>query len=136
MTTLTPVEAFEAFVPAMERQDIKTFFAMLDDDVVLHFPFMSEGYPKIVTGRVAAEEFLQVIPALFVKFAWINPRIYATDDPELAMMVAKSTATLNTGAPYDNDYVLFLRVRNGKVIEYWEHVDPARVLAAFEAIGV
>lgn len=135
MATLGPVEAFEVFLSAMERLDVETFVSMLDDDVVLKFPYMWEGQPQECRGKPQAVEFLKIIPALFAEFRWVGPRTYATDDPELAMTVTKSRATLTTGDPYDNDYVLLLRVRDGKVIEYWEHFDPARARPAFQAIG-
>jgi ketosteroid isomerase-like protein len=35
----------------------------------------------------------------------------------------------------DRNDVLFLRVRDGTVVEYREHFDPARVQPAFEGIG-
>ena len=135
MTPLSPVEAFAVFLSATERLDIAPFLALLDDDVILRFPYMPGDRPKQCAGRVQAVEFLKIIPALFTHFRWVEPRVYATDDPELAIVVASSSATLTTGDQYDNDYVLFLRVRDGKVVEYREHFDPARAQPAFEAIG-
>ena len=135
MDTLDPVEAFEIFLRAMEGLDVDRFVAMLDENVVLKFPYMWEGQPTECTGLAEAAEFLAIIPALFTEFRWVQPRIYATDDPELAMVITKSDATLTTGQHYDNDYVLLLRVRDGKVVEYWEHFDQDRARAAFRAIG-
>lgn len=135
MAPLGPVEAFAVFLSATERLDIAPFVALLDEDVVLRFPYMGGGRPKECTGRAASAEFLKIISAFFTSLRWVNPTVYATDDPELAIAVATSSATLPTGDHYENDYVLFLRVRDGKVVEYREHFDPARAEAAFQAIG-
>jgi uncharacterized protein len=135
MAPLSPVQVCEVFLAAMERLDADAFTALLDDDVILSFPYMCGDRPKRCVGRAEAEEFLKIIPALFATVRWVESKVYATDDPELAVIVATSAATLTTGDPYDNDYVLLLRVRDGRILEYREHFDPARAEPAFTAIG-
>lgn len=133
--SLTPSEAFETFFSATEASDLDRFFGLLDDDVVMRFPYMLPGYPNEIRGREVCSGFFGSVVALFSGLRWIKPTVYSTNDPELAMATTASSAKLHNGTVYENEYVLLIRVRNGAIVEYCEFFDPNRAVPVFEALG-
>lgn len=133
--SLTASEAFETYFSATEGSDLEKFFALLDDDVVMRFPYMLPGYPNEARGRAECSGFFASVVALFSSFHWVEPTVYSTNDPELAMATTTSSAKMHNGTVYENEYVLLMRVRNGAIVEYCEFFDPNRAVPVFQALG-
>lgn len=133
--SLTPSEAFETFFSATEGSDLDSFFALFDEQVLMRFPYIPSGYPNECQGRTECAAFFGTVATLFSELRWVKRTVYSTSDPELAMAIAASKATLPDGTSYENDYVLLLRVRGGAIVEYCEYFDPNRAAPVFQALG-
>lgn len=132
---MTPAQGLEAFLSAVERLDLEGLYAMFDDSVMMKFPYMIDGYPKELHGRTQCEGFFSSIVGIFSQIRWVKRDVYSTSDPELAMAIAESAMVMSDGGTYANEYVLLLRVRDGKIVEYCEHFDPNRAQPLFRAVA-
>lgn len=120
------------YLAAIARSDVTAATSLFSDDVVLHTPCMPEPTPKVMTGRAAITPVLQyVFGAVFKKFTWTELEIHTTDDPNLAFALAKSHVELQDGRIYSNDYAIYARVRDGKIVEETEFFDTTRAAKAF-----
>jgi ketosteroid isomerase-like protein len=58
-------------------------------------------------------------------------------DPDVAVVEAHGSATIaTTGRRYDQDYVVFVRTRDGMVVSYREYWNPLPGLEAFGREGL
>ncbi|AQA04617.1 hypothetical protein BVC93_21795 [Mycobacterium sp. MS1601] len=130
---MTPTQGLLAYMSAFEELDLNGLFAMFDDHLTMRFPYIVDGYPKELQGRSQCEGFLSSVAAIFRQVRWVKRDVYSTSDPELAMAIAESSVILSGGGTYTNDYVLLLRMREGKIIEYTEYFDPNRAHSVFSA---
>jgi len=66
-------------------------------------------------------------------FAWRDVVIRATEDPDLVVATARSEAVVRPDRPYANSYVIFVRFRDGQVVEHIEYFNPLPVIALYGA---
>jgi ketosteroid isomerase-like protein len=52
------------------------------------------------------------------------------EDAAIAEFAANATV-IPTGKTYNQEYVLFIRAGNGKIVSYREYFDGSRIVAAF-----
>ena len=132
MTTemATAKEALRAWLDAIAARDMDTCAAMLADDVVVRVPLAPPGVPPQIEGKAAFEPVLRHVHSLFASYEWFDLELFGTDDEEVAIATAGSRVQLGDGRDYVNDYVVFARVRDGKLVEYREYFDPIRAGAA------
>jgi hypothetical protein len=103
------------------------------EDGVLEFPFAPAGrrrayqgkadilaYMKHATGRVAADSVEQM-------------RIFPMQDPDIAVVeLSIKGRALANGAPYNQSFVIFFEVQDGKLRRHREYWNP---LVTIDAIG-
>jgi uncharacterized protein len=131
-------------VPAEARRLVERFFETLSgmragefmdlwhEDGVFEQPYAPEGFPARLEGAEAIHRHVEPMPRVFATFAYHDLDLHATEDPELYVCTVSSTATvLATGKPYENRYVIFFRVREGRIALYREFYDPLVVLESF-----
>ena len=105
--------------------------ALLAEDAVVEFPYApSAGRPGRVEGREAiVRHFAWVMSNVgFRNFALSNMRAHPGADPETAWFEFHGTADLPGGKHYEQDYVVSLRARDGKVIHYREYWNMIAIL--------
>lgn len=132
----TAVALLTEYLRALERSDIDAATASFADDIVMKVPCMPEPSPKLIVGRASVLPLLQwAFAKVFKTFTWTELEIHASDDPNLAFALAKSSVELWNGGSYGNDYVIYVRVMNGKIVEEAEFFDTARAAKAFAAVA-
>ena len=99
---------------------------------MLELPFAPTHVPRVLKGidAIAAS-----ITGFFTQFADdFNIRVknvYYIEGKDAAVAEFAVTATVvPTGKAYNQDYILYLRVENGKIVFYREYFDGARIAAA------
>lgn len=131
MSSTEAVAVFNTMTSALDRLDFDAFFELLSDDVEGYFPYLPEPYPKRAQGREEFQQVFALASSLFAAFSWTSIEVFTTEqDPAVVIARASSAATLRNGDPYTNDYVFFVRAVDGKVAEYREYFDLARLLTA------
>jgi len=103
------------------------------DDGVLEFPFAPAGrrrayrgkadilaYMKHATGRIAADSVTAM-------------RVFPMQDPDIGVVeLSIKGRALVTGAPYNQSFVFFFEVQDGKLRRYREYWNP---LITIDAMG-
>ncbi|MBM7117245.1 nuclear transport factor 2 family protein [Archangium primigenium] len=118
---------------ALIGTDIERWLALFAEDAVVEFPYArSLGVPERLEGIAAIRGYFAQTPKHFLGLAFTNVRRYLTTDPELAIAEVHGTATIaTTGKPYAQDYVFFVKTRQGRISLYREYWDPLPGLEAF-----
>jgi uncharacterized protein len=129
----TAVELFRRSLDAFLAKDIKGWSELCDDNVVAEFPFAPEGSPTRLEGRQALYSYLRNYPDVIDVRSIPNLRIYATDDPNVAIAEwSASGQVLANGNAYEMSYATFVTFKDGLIISYREYWNP---LAFMEAMS-
>lgn len=121
----TAKEILEQYCAAMEK-GADECMALMADDVVLRAPTMAPPIPQEVRGLAQVRPLYEMLFAqVFDEFRWTY-QVYATDDDEVAFATAASTPKLRNGLPYKQDYAIYSRVKDGKIVEHTEFMDSNR----------
>ena len=101
------------------------------DDIVIRLPFAPGGVPNELRGLAQALATFEPVWKGKKRFTWHDVVIRATEDSELFLITARSEAVLVSGQPYANDYVILIRIRDGRVVEHTEYFNPLPVIALY-----
>lgn len=115
----------------LQNKEYDAWDDIVAEDIVVYFPFAPEGMPNRFEGR---DNFRDAGKHFFDQtknYLYYDLETILTQDPEFVIITGKSKADLQSGKVYENQYVFFFRVRDGKVVEYWEHFNPLNVMKAF-----
>lgn len=128
-TTLALVERFYEHLGAIEIDD---WIELWQPDGVFEQPFATEGFPARLEGREAILNHVTGMDRIFQDFRFFDIEVHATADPDLHVLTLRSDSTIiPTGRRYANEYVVFLRLRDGLISHYREYFNPLIVLDAF-----
>lgn len=131
MNQYSPREIAERFLKHISERNIDALEEFMHPDVVMTFPFTPPNYPAKFEGLSEGIAFMKSFFVRLKRFSWVRADIYLTDNPEVVFINAKSECELLTGAPYGNEYVIKLVIRDGKLIDYCDYCNPAPISAAF-----
>jgi ketosteroid isomerase-like protein len=119
-----------AWLEVMPEGRFDEFHGKIAEDFVLRLPFVPEGIPSEFRGRETAQAALAGSARNRSPLVLSDLIIRATDDPELVLVTARGEATMSSGKPYRNEYVILIRIRAGTVIEHTEYLNPLAIMAA------
>ncbi|KHK91082.1 nuclear transport factor 2 family protein [Novosphingobium malaysiense] len=126
------VAQMEDWLAHMPQGDFEGYSGGVAEDFVLRLPFMPPGLPNAFAGREAAQAALQASAQGREPLVFSDKVILRTEDPELLVVTANAQTTMANGKPYRNSYVIFVRIRDGVIVEHTEYLNP---LAVMEAAG-
>ncbi|CAN5393212.1 hypothetical protein BH10PSE12_BH10PSE12_13400 [soil metagenome] len=130
----TAADVLRAYCAEMEK-GADGCIALMAPDIVIYTPCIPAPIPKSIHGRDAvAATFQALFGQLFGTFRWASLEVHGTDDPEVAVALAKSQVVLKDGRDYANDYMFWSRVRDGKIVEQHEYMDGERAGAAMQGM--
>jgi ketosteroid isomerase-like protein len=113
--------------------NIERWLELLTDDAVVEFPYAgSLGVPARLEGRDAIRRYFVETIAKFKDLTFTDVRRYPTLDPDVALMEVHGSATiLPAGLPYEQDYVILVKARGGRIALYREYWNPLPAIAPF-----
>lgn len=111
--------------------DMAGLGALMDDNIVMRFPFSPEGFPNFCEGKEQCLAMTTGIFSAIKSFEWIDLTAYATDEPGVVFLTARSKVETKGGKPYANQYCFKIVVKNGKILEHNEFFNPAPIIKAF-----
>jgi ketosteroid isomerase-like protein len=121
------------YLDAVNGWDADAMREILHPEVSFEMPFALSGSPRVTKGVDAVMAYLRSVPTIAVAMRLLDIRIHAfADDPDELVAEYRSEMTLTNGRPYQNTYISRATVRDGKLILFREHFDPA---AYVEAVG-
>ncbi|WP_433933554.1 nuclear transport factor 2 family protein [Sorangium cellulosum] len=129
---LSAAQALDALL-ALVGRDMERWLDLFADDATVEFPYApAVGAPAVLEGKAAIRGHFEGILERFRDLSFRDVRRYATTDPDVALAeVHGSAIILPAGRRYEQDYVMLVTTRNGKVARYREYWNPAPVLEAF-----
>ena len=113
--------------------DIERWLELFAEDAVVEFPYApAAGLPERLEGREAIRRYFVETPKHFRGLVFTKVQRYLTTDPEVAIAEAHGSATIAvTGRQYEQDYVMMVRTRDGRISLYREYWNPLPGLEAF-----
>jgi uncharacterized protein len=114
-------------------RDISAWLELFEDDAVVEFPYApSLGLSRRLEGKAAIEQYFRETPGTFRELQFRDLHLLPSSDPELAFAEVHGSALVGpTGAPYEQDYVMLLRTKRGRIIHYTEYWNPVPAIIAF-----
>ncbi|MDC0743034.1 nuclear transport factor 2 family protein [Polyangium mundeleinium] len=117
---------------ALISKDIQRWIELFADDAVVEFPYAPPGLPARLEGKAAIDAYFRPTPQTFAGLTFSDVRRYVTTDPDVALAEVHGTAQIPaTGKRYEQDYIMVLRTRAGKIVHYREYWNVGRALEAF-----
>jgi ketosteroid isomerase-like protein len=113
--------------------DGEDYFDLLTDDVVFEYVISVPGYPGRVEGRQNIIDLYSGYADYMELRSADNLRVYR--DREAAVVVLEYEVhgkSVQTGRPYNNRFVSIVTVKDRKVTQWRDYLDP---VAVFEAAG-
>jgi len=119
---------------ALITHDHQRWLALFADDAVVEFPYAgSLGRSTRLEGKAAIDEYFGGASPVFLELAFRDVRVHVSTEPGLVVAEAHGSARIaTTGKAYEQDYVMVLEVKEGKIARYREYWNP---LPAIDALG-
>jgi ketosteroid isomerase-like protein len=107
---------------------------LIADEIVWELPYAPTiGHPERLSGRADVVTHVNWFLRAVANFRFYDLRIHASADPDAAVAEVKAEALINsTGRIYLQEYVVFLRAADGKIVFIREYFDPVRAAKALE----
>jgi len=110
---------FERFEACSLRRDGHAFAELFTDDAVMAFPFAGQRFVGREAIRARAVTAWGASPVVVHEFADRDVREHGDD-----VCVEYTARVAVEGAPHDVRIVLLLRMRDGRIVEMREYLDP------------
>jgi len=109
--------------------------SLIADNIVWELPYApSLGHPAQLSGREEAVRHARWFVGAVESFRFFDLNVYALADQQGAIAEVKAEGLIkSTGRVYHQDYVIFLRVADGKIAFLREYFDPVRAAHALDA---
>ncbi|QDL10457.1 nuclear transport factor 2 family protein [Brasilonema octagenarum UFV-E1] len=118
---------------ALITKDIQAWVELFAENAVVEFPYASAlGSPQRLEGKPAIYNYMKDALAQMQNLVFTNIRAYPTSNPNVLFAEVHGKAIIvATGRHYQQDYVMRLETKDGKIIHYREYWNPVPVLDAF-----
>ena len=96
----------------------------------MEFPYASAlGTPERLEGKSAIDSYMKDAIAQMQNLLFTNVRAYQTSNPNVLLAEVHGEALMvATGRQYQQDYVMRLETKDGKIVHYREYWNPSAVL--------
>ena len=113
-------------------KDNKQWQTLIADDILWELVYAPAiGHPARLSGREAVVHHVTWFLGAVENFRFFDLKVFPFADPEGAVGEVKAEGLIKpTGRIYQQDYVLFLRTRGGKIAFLREYFDPVRAAKA------
>lgn len=113
---------------------------LIADDVVWELPYAAGiGHPTRLNGRDEVFRHASWFVGAVAGFRFFDLRLLAGADPQHAVAQVRAEGLIKpTGRIYQQEYVVFLGAREGRIAHLREYFDPVQAALALEApiVGV
>ena len=115
--------------------DTAQWQTLIADDILWELAYApSLGHPAHLSGREEAIRHATWFAGAVENFRFFDLQLYALSDVHGAIAEVKGEGLIkSTGRIYRQDYVVFLRVVEGKIAFMREYFDPVRAAKALDA---
>lgn len=122
---------------ALIGTDVEAWSDLLAEDAIVEFPYASAlGSPSRLEGKPAILNHMKIAVAQLQNWVFTNVREYQTLIPNVLFAEFHGKAVfVATGQLYQQDYVVRLETKNGKIIHYREYWNPVPILEIVGSSG-
>ena len=115
--------------------DNRQWQSLIADDLSWDLVYApSLGHPARLSGREEVMRHVTWFLTAVENFRFFDLRVYPMADPEAAVAEIRAEALIKaTGRTYRQEYVVFLRAKDGKIAHLREYFDPVRAAQALGA---
>ncbi len=115
---------------ALIGTDVQAWSDLLAEDAIVEFPYASAlGSPSRLEGKFAIYDYMKNAVAQLQNWVFTDVREYQTLIPNVLFAEFHGEAVfVATGQPYQQDYVVRLEIKRGKIIHYREYWNPVAIL--------
>ena len=127
------VEIATAMYTTLMAGDMAGAFAVMADDITWTY-YGGEGripFSGVYTGHKGIEKFFADFGAVATPIG-MDIQSYSASGDTVFVKGVETTRINATGKEYAAPWVHVIRIRDGKIASYEEHIDSAMVAAAFE----
>lgn len=117
---------------ALLTTDAERWLALFADDALVEFPYATglDG-PARLEGKAAIRGYFFEALKIFGGLALTRVTRHLMQDPDTVVAELHGSAHITTtDRPYEQDYVMVLRSRAGKIVHYREYWNPLPALKA------
>jgi uncharacterized protein len=113
--------------------DGEHFFDLLAEDVVFDFVITVPGYQRHVVGRDNLIELYRGYGSTFFLDRCYDLRVhYSPSTSSVVLEYSSQGKVVATGYPFSNRYISVAVIKDRKVSQWRDYLDPLRVFAALE----
>jgi hypothetical protein len=130
------LELVQSYQRLISQQRFDEWIELWAEDGTCEFPFAAEGVQRVYAGKAEILAYMAATAGKIAIDSIAHFRVHAMLDPEVAAVeLAINGRAVATGRPYNQRYVAFVEVKNGKIWRYREYWNPLIALEAFAAAG-
>jgi uncharacterized protein len=117
--------------------DPASWLELFAEDALVEFPYAASlGAPGRFEGRDAIRHYFFTALENFRGLTFSNARLYPGADPAFALAEVHGSATIaSTGKSYEQDYVMVIEARGGRIARYREYWNPLPAIEALDLKG-
>lgn len=114
-------------------RDHPRWLELFDEAAVVEFPYAGAlGTSARLDGKPAIDAYFARAAAEFRELRFAAPRVHVTAEPGVVLAEVHGGAKIaGTGRSYEQDYVMVLEARGGKIVRYREYWNPLLGIEAF-----
>lgn len=123
-------EIFAAHL-AYVGKEVQNWVDLFAEDAVIEFPYASTT-PGRLEGKGAIYNYMKNVPEQMQNLVFTNIQVYLTSNPNVLFAEVHGEADIvSTGRHYQQDYVMRLETKEGKISHYREYWNPMPALEAW-----
>jgi hypothetical protein len=126
------LELVQSYQTLMSQRRFDEWIELWAEDGTCEFPFAAEGVLRVYSGKPEILAYMAAAAGKIAIDSIAHFRVHPMLDPEVAAVeLATNGRAVATGRPYNQRYVAFVEVKNGKIWRYREYWNPLISIEAF-----
>ncbi|MEJ2870495.1 nuclear transport factor 2 family protein [Actinomycetospora sp. OC33-EN08] len=118
-------------IELLAAMDLDGYIDLFADDAVIEFPYAPPGRPARLDTPSAVRDYVTAIGAAVTIESFPSLVVHHLADPHsIVAEVALHGTAVETGAPYDVQYVWILEERDGRIVRFRDYWNPTHTTAA------
>ncbi|WP_436701824.1 nuclear transport factor 2 family protein [Nocardioides sp. BYT-33-1] len=132
LPTVSPAHAvLLRSIELLAAMDLDGYVDLFAEDAVIEFPYAPAGRPRRLEDPVAVRDYVMAIGAAVRIESFPSLIVHQLTDPHtiVAEVTLHGTA-VESGAPYDVQYVWILEERDQRIVRFRDYWNPSQTTAA------
>jgi hypothetical protein len=122
-----------AYLSLLAQGRFDDWIELWADDGVLEFPYAPAGRRRTYEGKADVLAYMRHATGRVATDAIESMRVFPMQDPDIAVVELKTRGrALANNAPYNQSFVMFFELKDGKLHRYREYWNP---LVTLDAMG-